>query len=120
MFRKNLIDEDEMEQEMGEINNELLSLQVQREQVIDREQALERIQNETVNVKAVLERLRDKLDDASDQTMRDIFQVLVEKITVKTVVEEGEKVPQVTIVYRFDEPAPISEYETDRRRVFCP
>ena len=44
--------------------------------------------------------------------MRDIFQVLVEKITVKTVFEEGIKVQQVTIVYRFDKPAAISEYNT--------
>ena len=85
-------------------------------QIANKQEALERLKDESINVRILLEQLRGKLDSATDEVKRDIFQVFVEKIRVKSTEETGRVVPQVTIAYRFDKPGPITEYDVHGRR----
>ena len=103
LYRRGLIGDAEVEEELISLQKEIASLQERRDSLLNesfRQQALEA---QTANARILLERLRDKAEDPSWDTKRELVETLVESIVVHTLVENGRKVPKITVRYRFVE-----------------
>ncbi|MDI6894853.1 MAG: recombinase family protein [Bacillota bacterium] len=105
IYRKGLIDEAELERELGALAREASALEERKAALLAAEYRAEEIRTQALNARTVLEQLRDKLEAADPAAKRELVQALVEKIEVTTITEEnGKRIPHVTIRYRFNPP----------------
>lgn len=105
IYRKGLIDEAELERELGALAREASALEERKAALLAEEYRAEEIRTQALNARTVLEQLRDKLETADPAAKRELVQTLVEKIEVTTITKEnGKRVPHVTIRYRFTPP----------------
>ena len=116
LYTKGLVPEEEVEDELTQLNQDVLSLQLQREDLMNKQEAATRRQNETINAKILLEKLQDKLEEADEETQYELIHTLVDQILVDMVQKDGQRIPQVTITYKFDKPDLIPEYNMHDKR----
>ncbi len=102
LHRKDLIDEEETEKELKQLENEIKALKQKKENLINQKDNKENLEDKINNLKDLLVELQDEIEEASPEIKQKIIKAIIEKITVKTLIENGNKIPKLIIHYRFD------------------
>jgi site-specific DNA recombinase len=102
LHRRNLIDEEETEKELKQLEKEISVLKEHRDILLNQKNHQNSMENKISNVKDLLLRLQDEVDEASPETKRKLIKTFVESITVNTLKENGKNVPELIIQYRFE------------------
>ena len=99
LFRKNIITEEEVEEQIKEIKKEegklltLIQITENKLDVHNREDEL------VLGMSRRLSEYHKKLDNLTDEDKYDIVRLLVKEIIASSIIEDGRRVPKVKIVY---------------------
>lgn len=99
LYRKNIIDETELEQQITDIKNEsdrlvkLINLTKEK---------LETFNNKTIIIKnheTLVEYYKSRVENLNEDEKIKIIKLFIKEITISSIIEDGEKVPSVNIVW---------------------
>jgi hypothetical protein len=104
LYRKGLIGDQEVEQQLRELQSEIASLKDDQERLFGQRDAITQLRTRTINAGTLLKSLKKQLSHPDETTKRDLMETLVDRIIVETKGEGRAREAEVTIHYLFDKP----------------
>ncbi|KYH35876.1 putative DNA-invertase from lambdoid prophage Rac [Clostridium tepidiprofundi DSM 19306] len=99
LFRKNIISEEEVEEQLRDIKREEKSISNLIESLENKINNRKHKDELISTVSSKLKTYYNKLDNLTYEDKYDLVRLLVKSIEVETVVEDGQKVPNIHVVY---------------------
>jgi site-specific DNA recombinase len=103
LVRRALISDAEAEQELTSLQREIEALEKRARSLTKRVDQAEELQTKLASADALLQKLAQAVEGATEQKKREIIKLLVQGIQVDTVVENGKKVPHIHVTYAFEQ-----------------
>jgi hypothetical protein len=103
LFRRNLIEESDLERQLEEIAIESQRIERRRANIANERDVHQAAAQQLATTEALLEQLPCRLDSPlSFEIKRQLVETLVDSVRVETVTVEGRKRAIIKVAYRFD------------------
>ena len=115
MCAKGIIEDQEAEAELRALAGDIKTLETRKQQLFELQTKSQQLQNHGIEVAALIEDIKNRIEFIDEETRRAVTQLLVERVTVFTYEDpdDGKRKSRAEIKYRFF-PQPLYESENSR------
>lgn len=103
LFRRNIIDEKELEQQLNDIRKDIVNCESIMTDINSKINIVKNKESVINKYKSQLELYRDRIENLSDDDKMQIIRLLVKSIVVSTEVVEGDKIPNIHVIWNLSE-----------------